>query len=117
MSLSCSCGDDYDYYYTAPKDYSNLTTKWRKRCCSCKNLIELNAIVIKLESYRSPKNDIEERIYGDEVGLAAKYMCEDCADIYFNLDALVFCINIGTPMSDLLAQYVEVYAPKKQAVD
>lgn len=120
MSLSCECNTDYDYgyYYTQPNDYSNLQTKRRKRCMSCNGLIDIGAICLIFPTWRSPNSDIEERIYGDEVGLADKYMCEDCGDIFFNLVNLGFCINTGIPMKEQLREYQNDYAPPRlQAVD
>jgi len=115
MSLSCDCGmGDYDYYYIPPSDYSTLSTRRRQRCCSCGSLISVGATVAEYGRYRSPYNDIEERIYGDEVPLASKYHCEECADVFFSLQELGFCLTLGDSVKDLLEQYQEYV--KEQAI-
>lgn len=112
MSLSCECGDDGDWWYFQPEDYSMLETKRWRKCCSCKALIRPGDLCLKFKCERHPQYEIEERIYGDEVPMPAKFMCESCADQYFNLDALGFCIQLTDNMMDLLREYREVYASK-----
>lgn len=114
MSLSCECAfdGDYDWYYEPPHDYTNLETKQRRRCCSCKTLINLGSTVAKFYRDRPPKDDIELNIYGEggEVPLATWYMCEECADLYFSISELGFCINLGNESMRYLAkQYHEAY--------
>ena len=109
MGLSCECDDDYDYYYDAPEDYVELDTSKRKRCMSCNQLNDIGSTVVKFPIWRKPNNDIEERIHGDEIPLANKYMCEECGDIYFSLVELGFCVNTGFPMKELLAEYQHDY--------
>jgi len=100
MSLTCGC--DFDYYpdpgsivYYNPSDYSTLTTKRRQRCCSCKTLIDIGATVAETTRYKVPDGDVEERIYGEdgEIPRASLYLCETCADLYFSLDAIGYCID------------------------
>ncbi len=109
MSLTCECNDDYDWYYDTPNDYSLLETSRRKRCVSCAQLINIGAVVTKFTSWRRPTSDIEERIYGDEVRMAAKFMCEECSDLFFSLHELGFCITISDSMHNLVAEYREIY--------
>jgi len=113
MSLSCECGDDYETYYSRPNSYTTLQTNRRKRCVSCKKLIDINSVCVKFPSYRSPRDDIEENIYGDEVPIASPYMCEECGDLYFSLTELGFCINLGDGMRDLVWEYNDFYMEKK----
>ena len=109
--LSCHCPNiDYDWYYFIPNDYSVLNTSKRKRCASCKQLINIGALCTKFECWRPSQSDIEERIYNEEVPLAYKYMCEECSDIYFNLEELGFCVNLGDSMQELLQEYRDYYA-------
>lgn len=105
--LSCSYDlDNYAWFFVIPSTFSTLQTSRRKRCCSCKMLIQKNASVVKFERYRFFKTDIEERIYGDsEIKIADFYMCESCGDQYFNLSALEFCIDITENMFNLLKEY------------
>jgi len=109
MTLSCSCEfDDLEWFYNSPTDYQTLDTVRRRRCYSCKNQIELGAITTKFESYRMPRTDIEERIYGDdgEVPMASKYMCEECSDLFFSLTELGYCFTLGVySMKQLVAMH------------
>lgn len=109
MPLTCECSDDSDWYYESPNDYTTLTTSKRKRCVSCRNLIELNAICLEFECWRRPVSEIEENIEGDQIYLASKYMCEECGDIFFSLEELGFCLYLNEPMKDLLDEYHEAY--------
>ena len=109
MSLSCECDSDMDcaWYYYSPIDYGKLETKKRKRCSSCKELINIGAVCTEFHRY-----SIDEE--GDEYGLASMHHCEKCADIYFNLDALGFsCIEPDESMPQLLSEYHEAYGAKK----
>ncbi len=114
MTLSCTCiyGDDLDWYWYDPDDYSTLNTTRRKRCRSCGALIEIGALVARFERNRCPRTDIEERIYGDgpTIPLAEWYHCEACADQYFNLTALGFCVDPSDNMRELVREYAEMTA-------
>jgi hypothetical protein len=99
-----------------PDDYTTLKTRRRKRCCSCKTLIDVGAVCTEFNRYRHPAYDsIEEKIYGEggEVPLASYYHCEKCADIYFSLDELGYCISIDEDMRQLAKEYAEQH--KKEA--
>lgn len=119
MSLTCSCSDDYEWYYFSPKDYSTLDTKYRRKCYSCGQVIELGAIVLRFRRWRHPGDEVEERIYGygdGEVPMPDKYMCEECGDIFYSLEDLGFCINLGDSMYNLLQEYHEVYQRPQEKV-
>ena len=109
MSLSCTCGEyeDPEWFYYSPDDYSTLDTARRKRCKSCGALIDLGATVAKFRRTRYPRNDVEERIYGEaeEMPLAEWYHCEACADQFFNLTELGFCVDPEENMFELLREY------------
>lgn len=111
VSLSCECGDDYDFYYDDPQDYTTLQTSKRKRCISCKDLINIGATCLTFGCWRRTTSDIEDRIYGSEKYLADQHMCEECGDLYFSLKDLGFCIefNEGETMKDLVSEYNEHY--------
>ena len=109
--LSCSCDfdpSDYGSYYYCPTDFSKLSTSRRKRCCSCRESINISAIVVKFDTYRQPRSVIEERCKGEEVQLASRYMCEKCGEIFLNLTALGYCVSLGESMSDALLDYHEM---------
>lgn len=114
MSLSCSCGewDGDGWYYIGPNDYTTLQTQRRKRCCSCKSLIDIGAICARFDRYREPIMDsIEEKIFGEggEIQLASLYQCETCADIYFSLEEIGYCVPADNDMRELVKEYAETH--------
>jgi hypothetical protein len=115
MPLSCGYGDeDSSWFFIPPDDFTTFEGPKRKRCCSCKELIDIGALSLKFACHRPPKNEIEDRIYGEdgEIPLADKFLCEPCGDQFMNLEALGFCIDITENMIDLLKEYVENYGRK-----
>lgn len=116
MSLSCSCPSlEYaEWIYYDPVDFTTLRTTRRKRCCSCKKLINLGSDVLKFRRYRYPKSEVELKIYAGledtEIPMASWYMCEECGEIYLNLSALAFCIDITESMQKALKEYQAEFA-------
>ena len=111
MSLSCYCPDDgdLDQWWYRPDDYSVLTANRSRRCRSCGELIRPGDLVAKFERERETKGDIEERIWGDEdVPMAPWYHCERCADLYFSLEELGFCVDPNDDMRELVKEYAEM---------
>ena len=112
MPLSCSC--DYDgessWYASEPKGYTPARASGaRKRCSSCKRLIQYcePTAVFKCER---PATEFEERIYGDGemVPIADKRLCERCADLYFSFAELGYeCISPTENMVELAKEYAE----------
>jgi len=121
MSLSCSCDfdpSDYDSYYYFPNDFSTFKHSRRKRCVSCKKLIDIGATVIEFEKYRHPHDDIEERCKGDEIYMSSFYMCEGCGEIFLNLNATGLCMDVcNDSMQECLKEYHEMtgFTPIKKA--
>ena len=109
MPLSCDCDCDGDWFYMGPSDYSVLNTKRSRKCCSCGAKIQPGDTVNRYQRFRGPNNDIEERIYGDEVPMSDKYHCEECADLYWNLDALGYCVLLDDNMRSLIKEYAEMH--------
>lgn len=112
--LTCSC--DYEAYpgmivWDEIGDYKILDAKRAKRCCSCKEKISIGDVCCEIERYKIPESDIECKIYGEdgEIPRASKFMCEKCADIFNNLEALGFCRQPWEDQRDLLREYVESY--------
>lgn len=104
--LSCYCyNDDYDYMYSPDEFFKELETKRSRKCCSCNVRIPVGEQALKFDMSRRPLYDIEERIYGEEVPLAAKYMCESCGEIFLNLHALNYCLDIESSMQEALKEY------------
>jgi len=52
--LSCSCGEGDGWWYLPPDDFETLEAKRRKRCCSCKTLIDLSSVCVEFDRYRDP---------------------------------------------------------------
>jgi len=118
MGLSCSCGE-YDgegWWFFPPDDYERAPAGRRKRCCSCKSLIEIDAICTRFTRGRGPNTEIDELIHGDEISLASWWMCERCSDLYFSISELGFCITLGDSMLDLVREYRENYGPAMEEV-
>lgn len=114
MSLSCECEwypEPGEWAYYSPNNYTTLETSRRKRCRSCKELIDIGAIVIAFDRYRVPNHDVEINIYGEdgEIPIAAWYHCEECADLYFSLTELGFCGSPNENQHDLVEEYAEEY--------
>lgn len=111
MSLSCSC-HEYDgegWFYYRPSDYSVLSTKRGRKCCSCGGRIAVGDTVLAFDRARGARYEIEERIYGGtDIPLATWFMCESCGDQYLNLTELGFCITIPANMMEMLAQYAQM---------
>ena len=116
--LSCDCSE-YDgdgWYYYHPNGFDTFSRDRRKRCCSCDHLLQSGDICIKFPRRRASRSDVEERIRGDEVTLASWYMCEWCGEMFFNLTALGYCINLGDSMKETLEDYWELTGFKPQGV-
>jgi len=107
MSLSCDCGfdDGSSWWYLPPNDFTKLDTNRRKRCCSCKELIDIGSECLRLDRARDTNTDIEESIWGDEVGLAPWWLCEACGEIFFNLNDIGYCYWAGESLKDNLEEY------------
>jgi len=104
--LSCKCNyESGAWYYYDPPGFSKFNETRRKRCCSCKDLIDMKSQCVRFHRYREPMSEVEERICGDEVKIADWYMCEGCGEIFFNLEALGYCIWLGDEMQELLKEY------------
>ena len=112
MSLSCGCddfGDDAAWYWNGER-FEALVGKRSVRCKACKALIKPGIKCWHLDRLRPTRTDIEERIYSDEVPLAAWHLCERCGDIYSSLTELGFCVDPTESMDSQLAEYYRDYA-------
>lgn len=111
MSLSCSCDfDDPEWWYESPDDFTQLATKRGRKCCSCGTKIKPGDDVMKFRRWRSPSdrcNYIEESIYGDEVPLAAWFMCETCGGLYMSVKDLGMCCDIEENIAAQIREYRE----------
>ena len=104
MSVACDCDSDGDWYYYGPADYSVLNTKRCRKCFSCGERISIGDVCAEFPRYRHGNewNDsdlIKMRVYGDEIPLTVWYACETCADLYFSITELGYCVMIGDGMT------------------
>lgn len=107
MELSCSCDfDDFeDWFEMRDSDFTPMPQfSRRKRCTSCKKLINTGDLMLSFEHKRCAKTHVEERIFGDEVPLAHIYFCESCGEIYLNLESAGLCFPMGD-MREALQAY------------
>ncbi len=116
MSLTCACDYDPepgDICWVAPRDYSVLATKRARKCCSCGDKITPGETVAAFHRYKVPEYQIEIDIYGDDgfegPPRATWYHCERCADLFFSLIDLGFCIHIKDEMRALVREYAATY--------
>ncbi|HID69898.1 MAG TPA: hypothetical protein EYP35_05410 [Desulfobacterales bacterium] len=80
-------------------------------------MIDLDSEVLKFNRVRYPISDVEVKIYGEdgEIHLAPWYMCAACGEIFLNLNALGFCIDIELDsMPGLLEDYHEMTGFKRR---
>lgn len=108
MSISCGCdyGDDYEWMYSPPADFSPLLTKRSRKCCSCGCGLKPGDTVAIFDRARQPRCDMEERIHGDEVPLAPWFMCEECGGLFMALEERGYCISLtkGENMKHLIKE-------------
>jgi len=112
MSLSCGyCDDGGDWYYFGPEDYTRLDTKRSRKCCSCGSKISVGDLCAKFpREQRNQDDSVDYRIHGDEKSIATWWMCENCADHYFNLTELGYCVMLtwGEHMRELVRNHAEM---------
>ena len=108
MPLTCYCDGDADWYFEAAEDFAPLQASRRKRCASCESLIDLEADSLAFRCWRSPKTDIEENIYGEEVPMATKYHCETCGGLFMALTERDYCIDPTESMRALAREQGQI---------
>lgn len=112
MGLACGIGewDGEGVAYIPPEDYETLKGKRGKRC-SCGQLVKPGDLGASFSRFRFPRTDVEVRIYGEdgEIQMADRWLCETCADLFFNLDELGFCPAPDDDMRELVKEYAEFY--------
>lgn len=108
--LSCSCSEpdlsepgNWAFYY--PEDFSILASKRSKRCASCRKLVKPGTECLKFERIRGPNTDIEERISGYEIPMAPLYQCQECGEIFLNLNAAGYCLLPTDDMRESMREY------------
>jgi len=115
MGISCACEyPDYDpeWYWEVHDEPSILDTKRFRKCVSCKVKLDVGESVYTVYRWHSPRNDIEERIHGDEVPMPTWYLCPSCAAIYHALAKVNACVNLGEDNLQIcLQEFNAEYAP------
>ncbi|MGE4297017.1 MAG: hypothetical protein AB7E47_03220 [Desulfovibrionaceae bacterium] len=67
--LTCSCNDEWDedgWAFFYPEDLEPFDGARRKRCSSCKALIDKGSDALKFRRIRYPRSEVEIRIYGED---------------------------------------------------
>jgi predicted RNA-binding Zn-ribbon protein involved in translation (DUF1610 family) len=111
MGLSCDydSGGDFAWYYDTPstKDFTQLSTKRHRNCCSCGAKINVGDDSLKFERHRYPTCNIEERIYGDDasVPLASWYLCEICGGLFMAIQELNLCYSLGNDIREDIREW------------
>lgn len=126
MGLSCSCSewDGEGWYYVlqektiAPGDskiprevevFFQLATKRSRRCCSCQSKIKPGELALVFKRWRGSTQFEYDRLGWEEAKIAPWYMCEPCGEIYLNLEAVGYCVNIGDYMPHLLEEHRDMH--------
>lgn len=111
MTLSCHCGfdTDADWWWYHPADFQTLKTKRGRRCKSCNNLIKIGSLCLEFKREKYPRTFVEYKIYGDnEIPMPSWYLCEDCGEIFMNLDDIGYCVAPYDNMKVLMKEYHEI---------
>lgn len=111
--LTCSCDDDWDgegwVYYDNPLYFQPFNLPRRRRCVSCKELINQGDECLEFKRIQYPQNEVQIRIYGGEdaeIMLAPYYVCAKCGEIYLNLfDSGYECMVPSYGMQKYLDEY------------
>lgn len=100
-----------------PDDFVRYQRPRRKRCSSCRRLINIGEDCLEFTRERTAYTEIEERICGEEIPMASLFMCEKCGEIYLNLEDIGYCLNPLDSMADCLRHYHELtgFTPRGEA--
>lgn len=116
MGLACeSDGGDFEldsdnWAWQCNFDITEYTHARGSRCKSCKKMVRKGTECLAFDRLRMPRNEIEERIHGNEVYLAPWYYCERCAYQAVALNALGFTWEVGWDnMQHLVTEYNVTY--------
>jgi hypothetical protein len=110
MSLSCSCSDDYEWYYEITEE--DYVANCRGRCYG------RGQPVIKLGDTVSHVIAYEMDEFGDEVNHRVEgRICENCRGLYDSFLDLGFCLiaDMGF-IRDALLEYQQEYVPERSKI-
>jgi hypothetical protein len=113
MGLTCSCDFEWDgdgWCFTGETTQTTLGGKRAKKCISCGERIPVGAAALAHGRMRGPRDEIEERIRGEEVPIASQHHCERCGDLHDSLVELGYCVNPSDDMRSLVMEYAETKA-------
>jgi hypothetical protein len=112
VTLSSTCPDEFYgdpgewwYFPPEPDDLKPFTGKRRKRCSSCKSLIDIGEESLEFKRERAPYTELEEDISGCEIPMASLFFCERCSEIYLNLTDVGYCFSPKDDMNEALNEY------------
>ncbi|MCP4460927.1 MAG: hypothetical protein GY816_23345 [Cytophagales bacterium] len=118
LLCNCSDGDLYDYawVFDIPTDFTKFEGARRKRCSSCRELIDIGTDCLCFSRRRAPRHEVEIAIYGEEYGvpLAPHRMCEKCGEIYLNLEDAGLCLSSEDDMRECMQEYHKMTGFKPQ---
>jgi len=116
MGLTCE-NENYEehaWFYRQPTDFTVLSTKRGRNCCSCLRFITVRQPVLAFTCKRPSRSEFEFKFYGykeEAVPMATRYMCEKCGDLALNLNELGYCTPPGEDMRQLVKEYAEMQKP------
>ena len=116
MSLSCRCDlgwypEPGDVFVSGQSDFKKmLFISRRKKCCSCKEIIQPNDTVLEFYMSKIPCDDVEIAIYGEEgeINRASLFMCESCSDIFLSLEEIGYCPQVNVNQRRLLQEHLDM---------
>ncbi|MBU2844033.1 hypothetical protein [Acidithiobacillus thiooxidans] len=113
MTISCAIEcDGAAWWWSANMRLLPYDKNRGKRCCSCGDMVRRGAKYIQVERWRDNANEVEERIYGDEVPLASWVVCESCAPIFVKFYNMNVDLGLGvTNLDNLLGEFETLYGP------
>ncbi|MBU2839457.1 hypothetical protein HF670_07750 [Acidithiobacillus thiooxidans] len=113
MTISCAIEcDGAAWWWSANMRLLPYDKNRGKRCCSCGDMVRRGAKYIQVERWRDNANEVEERIYGDEVPLASWVVCESCAPISVKFYNMNVDLGLGvTNLDNLLGEFETLYGP------
>lgn len=101
MGLSCTCTEDYEWWYNVGDD--TQPAEQDCKCHDCGAAIAAGAYSQRMETFAWDE-DADEELQQDDF-----LMCEKCADTFHNLHALGFCLGLGKgEMAEAMLSYREM---------
>ena len=109
MSLSCFCGDDYDWFFKVEEEERIAVTGFK--CYGCCKRKPAGEHVRRVEKYHF-EYDEDDFYYGEgeEVVDGYERLCEECSGLHDSLVELGFCLTADWGfIRDAMRDYRELY--------